>query len=95
MNKRPRLSVFRSNKYISGQIIDDGQGVTLVSASEADLKMKKKSSKTERAELVGQLLGQKAVKKGIKKVWFDRRRYQYHGRAKALAEGARKGGLKF
>lgn len=95
MNKRPRISVFRSNKYIYAQIIDDQRGVSLVSASEAQLKKEKKSPKTKRAELVGKILAEKAIKKGIKKVRFDRRKYKYHGRVKALAERAKKGGLKF
>lgn len=95
MNRRPRLAVFRSNKYIYGQIIDDEKGVTLVAASEGDLKRKKKASKTERAELVGEILAKKALELGIKKIRFDRRKYQYHGRVKSFAEGARKGGLKF
>ena len=100
MNKRPRLSVFRSNQYIYAQIIDDSQGKTLVAASGKNLKLSvsvlpKKHSKTERASLVGEILAKKALKKGIKKVWFDRGHYQYHGRIKALAEAARKGGLDF
>lgn len=105
---QPRLVVFRSNKHIYSQIIDDKMGKTLVAASESELKSDKKratprklkskegtESKTERAKVVGQLLAQKALKKGIKKVVFDRAGYQYHGRVKALAEGARESGLKF
>lgn len=95
MNKKLRLSVFRSHRYIYAQIIDDQKGVTLASASEADLKPSKKATKTEQARLVGEALAQKALKAKIKKVWFDRGRFRYHGRVKALAEGARKGGLKF
>lgn len=89
---RPRLAVFRSNKAIYAQIIDDEKGQTLVAASEKDLKS---GTKTEKAQMVGETLAKKAVKLGIKKVKFDRRGYQYHGRVKALAEGARKGGLLF
>lgn len=91
--ERPRLSVFRSNKYIYGQIINDDKGVTLVAASEKEIKPA--PTKTERARLVGELLGKKALKLGIKKVVFDRGSYQYHGRVKALADGARKAGLEF
>lgn len=92
-SERPRLSVFRSNKHIFLQIIDDSQGRTIVSAS--DLKTKKKSTKTEIAREVGKALAQEAVKKGIKKVVFDRGGYKYHGRVRAVAEGAREGGLIF
>lgn len=95
MNKRPRISVFRSNRYIYAQIIDDENGVSLVGVSEAELKTEKKFPKTKRAELIGEILAKKALKKGIRKVRFDRGKYRYHGRVKALAEGARKGGLKF
>lgn len=94
--KRLRLSVFRSSKYIYGQIIDDKKGETLLAASDlsnsGDLG---NLSKTDKARLVGKLLAEKALKKGIKEVVFDRRRFKYHGRVKALAEGAREGGLKF
>lgn len=92
--QRPRLTVFRSNQRIYAQIIDDEQGKTLVAASEKEIK-KKAETKTERAALVGEVLAQKASKKKIKKVVFDRGPYRYHGRVKALAEGARKGGLQF
>lgn len=80
---RPRLSVFRSNKAIYAQIIDDNKGETLVAAF------------GQVAGLVGETLAKKALVKKIKEVVFDRGRYQYHGQVKALAEGARKGGLKF
>lgn len=86
--RRPRLSVFRSNKYIYAQIIDDERGITLVEANS-------KSLKIEKAKEVGKLLAKKAIKKGIKTVWFDRGKYKYHGKVKALAEGAREGGLNF
>jgi len=93
--KRPRLSVFRSHQGIYVQIIDDKQGKTLVSANEKEIKSKDKKTKTEQAELIGELLAKKALRKKIKQVVFDRGSYRYHGRVKALAEGARKGGLKF
>jgi len=98
--KRPRLSVFRSSKAIYAQIIDDGKGKTLVAASEKDLnkktkKQKNQKTRTQKARMVGEILAQKASKKDIKTVVFDRGKYRYHGRVKALAEGARKGGLKF
>ncbi|TSC54382.1 MAG: large subunit ribosomal protein L18 [Microgenomates group bacterium LiPW_16] len=93
---RPRLSVFRSAKYIYGQIIDDKTGKTLAAANDLKLKTRKpKLKKAERAYEVGKLLAEKAVKEKIKEVVFDRGRFKYHGRVKALAEGAREGGLKF
>lgn len=94
---RPRLSVFRSNKYTFAQIIDDEKGITLVAANEKEAvkRSKKKLTKTERAGSVGKVLAQKALKKGIKKVSFDRGPYKYHGRVKALAEAARESGLIF
>lgn len=93
--KRPRLTVFRSNKYTYAQIIDDEKGVTLVAASEKEAvkRSSKKQTKTNRASAVGEILAQKALKKGIKKVSFDRGPYKYHGRIKALAEAVRKKGL--
>ena len=97
-DKRFRLAVFRSNKYIYAQIIDDDKGLTLVSAKEKDLdkkSLKGKMTKREKAALVGELLAQRAQKTGIKKIRFDRRFYKYRGRIKALAEAARKGGLDF
>lgn len=84
---RPRLSVFRSNKNIYAQIIDDVSGRTLASASGG--------FKTEAAFSVGEVLAKKALKAKIKKVVFDKGAYKYHGRIKALADGARKGGLNF
>jgi len=98
--QRPRLAVFRSLRAIYAQIIDDEKGKTLVAASEKDLaqaakKTAKKMTKTERARMVGEILARKALKKKVKAVVFDRRNYRYHGRVKALAEGARKGGLEF
>jgi large subunit ribosomal protein L18 len=96
--KRLRLAVFRSNKYISAQIIDDEKGITLVGASEKDLAKggnQEKKDKSTKAALVGEVLALRALKKKIKKVRFDRRHYHYQGRIKALAEAARKGGLDF
>lgn len=83
MNERPRLTVFRSHKYIYAQVIDDKKGVTLAAA------------RGKQPSQVGKVLAKKSLKAGIKKVWFDRRKYKYHGRVKALAEGAREGGLEF
>jgi large subunit ribosomal protein L18 len=95
---RPRLSVFRSGRQIYAQIIDDLKGVTVAAAStlEADVKEKlKKGTNQAAAGEVGKLVAERAKKAGITKVVFDRGRYMYHGRVKALAEGARAGGLQF
>ncbi|HUS52195.1 MAG TPA: 50S ribosomal protein L18 [Candidatus Bathyarchaeia archaeon] len=94
---RPRLSVFRSNRAIYAQLIDDQQGQTLIAANEKELEQKssKSQAKTERAKMVGNLLAKRAIKKRIKKAVFDRGSYLYHGRVKALAEAARKAGLEF
>jgi large subunit ribosomal protein L18 len=91
---RLRLSVFRSVRHVYAQIIDDQAGKTLAAACSLDKKIKGGSNR-EAAEAVGKLLAERAVKAGIKEVAFDRGRYPYHGRVKALAEGARAGGLKF
>ena len=92
----PRLSVFRSNKEIYAQLIDDVSGNTIASSSSAEKEISKtKGNKTETASLVGKKLAEKAVSKGIKQVSFDRSGYLYHGRVKSLADGAREGGLKF
>lgn len=91
--ERPRLSVFRSNIYIYAQIIDDSKGKTLV--SESDLKYDLKTKKCDRSFEAGKKLAVKALKKGIKKVIFDRGGFLYHGRIAKLAEGARVGGLEF
>lgn len=97
--ERPRLNVFRSLNHIYAQIIDDDQGFTLVAASttEADLKQQitDETTKVAEAKLVGQTVAQRAKEKGITKVVFDRAGYQYHGRIRALAEGAREAGLDF
>lgn len=90
----PRLSIFRSNNHIYVQLIDDQEGKTLVSANDIKLK-KEKLNKTETAEKIGNLLAEKALEKKIDKAVFDRGGYKYHGRVKAIAEGARKAGLKF
>ena len=92
-SKRPRLSVFRSNKHLYAQLIDDDKAVTLVATS--DKGFKGKYTKTDIAGMVGETLAKRAKTKKISKVVFDRGSYRYHGRIKALAEGARKGGLKF
>jgi len=94
--ERPRVSVFRSNKEIYAQIIDDSKGHTLVSTSStAKTIAGQKGNKIEIAKLVGVELGKAAVAAGIESVVFDRSGYIYHGRVKSLAEGAREGGLKF
>ncbi|MCB5246516.1 MAG: 50S ribosomal protein L18 [Candidatus Cloacimonetes bacterium] len=95
--ERPRLVVFRSLKHIYAQVIDDSSGQTLVSASSRskDIEIGKSAKKTEQGFLVGQKLGEKAIAAGITKIAFDRAGYKYHGRVKALAEGARKAGLDF
>lgn len=91
---KPRMSVFRSNKEISVQLIDDVAGVTLVAASSKALK-DTKGTKIDVASAVGKEVAEKATKAGIETVAFDRNGYLYHGRVKALADGAREGGLKF
>lgn len=92
---RPRLSIFRSNKYIYVQLIDDTKGRTLASASSQKLdNVLSKKTKTEKAELVGEIIAKKALGMGIKEVVLDRGAYRYHGQVKALAEAARKVGLK-
>jgi large subunit ribosomal protein L18 len=93
--ERPRLVVFRSNRGIEAQLVDDGEGRTLASASWLGLKKSFKGTKTEQAAEVGKLLAQNAKKANIESVVFDRGGYLYHGRVKALAEGAREGGLRF
>ena len=93
-NSNPRLSVFRSNKEISAQLIDDVAGVTLVAASSRS-KDVTKGSKMEVAASVGKVLAEKAQKSGIEACSFDRNGFLYHGRIKALADGAREAGLKF
>jgi large subunit ribosomal protein L18 len=94
--ERPRMSVFRSNKEIYAQLIDDVKGITLVAASSRDKELgKAKGTKSEIATRVGKAIAEKALSTGIEKVAFDRGGNLYHGRVKALAEGAREAGLKF
>lgn len=93
--ERPRLSVFRSNKDIYVQLIDDASGRTLAAASTRDKDFARTGNKTEQSKLVGTAIARKASEKGIAAVVFDRGGYLYHGRVKAVAEGAREGGLKF
>lgn len=87
--ERPRLAVFRSNRFISAQLIDDTKGATLAAASSQEIKDAKNV-----AEEVGKILAKKAIAKKIKSAVYDRRSYKYHGQVKSLAEGARSGGLK-
>jgi large subunit ribosomal protein L18 len=96
--ERPRLNVFRSLKHIYAQVIDDDKGHTLAAASTLDPELRGKLNgitKTEQAKLVGELLAERALARGVKRVVFDRGGYKYHGRVKALAEGSRGGGLEF
>ena len=94
--ERPRLNVFRSNKHIYAQLIDDMKAVTLVSASTLDKEFDLESTgNIEAAKKVGELVAKRALEKGIKQVVFDRGGYLYHGRVKALADAAREAGLEF
>ena len=93
--ERPRLNVFRSEKHIYAQIIDDVAGKTLVSASSVEKNFEGSGSNKDGARKVGKLVAERALKAGIEEVVFDRGGYIYHGRVKELAEGAREGGLKF
>ncbi|MBT5900292.1 MAG: 50S ribosomal protein L18 [Candidatus Pelagibacter sp.] len=93
-NDKPRLSVFRSLNNIYAQLIDDKKGSTIASASSKEKNIEKKS-KTEVSKIVGKLIAERSIEKGIKEVFFDRGSYRYHGRVKSLAEAARTGGLKF
>ena len=93
---RPRLAVFRSNKEIYAQIVDDVTGKTISAASSRDKDVNSaKATKTEVAALVGKSVAEKALKAGVETISFDRGGYLYHGRVKSLAEGAREAGLKF
>ncbi len=94
-SEKPRLSVFRSNKQIYAQIIDDNSGKTLVSASSFKNKAAESGTKSDQAAVVGKEVAEKAIKAGITTVVFDRNGYLYHGRVKTLADSAREGGLKF
>ena len=93
--ERPRLVVFRSNRGVEAQLVDDAEGRTLAAASHRDLKKSFKGTKTEQAAEVGKILAEEAKKADVESVVFDRGGYLYHGRVKALAEGAREGGLRF
>ncbi len=92
--ERPRMTVFRSNKGIYVQLVDDLSGRTLLASSSLKTE-EEKGSKVEQAKRVGKLIAEKSLEKGISKVVFDRNGYLYHGRVKALADAAREGGLKF
>jgi len=95
-SERPRMTVFRSNKEIYVQLIDDLSGKTLSAASSRDKGIaEKKVTKTEQAKLVGKLVAERALEAGLTSVIFDRNGYLYHGRIKALADSAREGGIKF
>ena len=92
--EKPRLAIFRSNRFVSGQLIDDERGNTLVAVSSRELpKEEQKKSKAIQSALTGELIAKKALKLGMKRAIFDRRAYKYHGRVKAFCEGARRGGL--
>jgi large subunit ribosomal protein L18 len=91
---KPRLTVFRSAKNIYAQLIDDSKRTTIASASSKE-KSIEKNNKTELSKIVGKLIAERSIVKGIKEVYFDRGSYKYHGRVKSLAEAARSGGLKF
>ncbi len=96
--QRPRLSIFRSLSEIYAQVIDDAQGNTIASASSIDKELRKKLTgmkKTDQAKLVGKMVAERAKSKGVKTVVFDRGGFKYSGRVKALADGAREGGLEF
>ena len=91
---KPRLTVFRSAKNIYAQLIDDSKRTTIASASSKEKNIEK-NNKTELSKIVGKLIAERSIAKGIKEVYFDRGNYKYHGRVKSLAEAARSGGLKF
>ncbi|MCU9615213.1 50S ribosomal protein L18 [Caldibacillus lycopersici] len=94
--ERPRLNIFRSNKHIYAQLVDDSKGITLASASTLDKEINLEgTSNTEAAIKVGELIAKRAVEKGYKSVVFDRSGYLYHGRVQALADAARENGLEF
>ena len=92
---KPRLSVFRSNKEIYAQLVDDKSGTTLVSISSRDKEIESTGSKSDVAKSVGKSIAEKAIKAGVETVAFDRNGFLYHGRVKALADAAREAGLKF
>ena len=92
---RPRLTVFRSNKEIYAQLIDDDNSTTLASASSMEKSFTKSGTKSDHAKAIGKLIAERAISVGIDSVVFDRNGYLYHGRVKSLADSAREGGLKF
>jgi large subunit ribosomal protein L18 len=92
---RPRLAVYRSNRYIYAQVIDDDNGTTLVAASSQEEPLRTKTLTVDTAGEVGKLVGERAKEAGITSVVFDRGGYRFHGRVKALADGAREAGLEF
>lgn len=95
---RPRLNIFRSEKHIYAQIIDDRKGHTLAAASSTDPKLKDRlgdAKPLEQAKIIGEVVAERAREKGVSKVVFDRAGYKYHGRIKSVADGARSGGLEF
>jgi len=92
--KRPRLNIFRSLKHTYAQLIDDKKGVTIASAKDSEIK-DAKGKKSEIAEKVGELIAKRAQDAGIKEIVFDKSSYKFHGRVKSIADGAKKGGLKF
>lgn len=96
--QRPRLSVFRSSKHIYAQVIDDTHGLTLAAASSMEKAVKEQpefDNKVAAANFVGKLIGERAIEKGVNKVVFDRNGFLYHGRVKAVSDGAREAGLDF
>ena len=93
--EKPRMSVFKSNKQIYVQLIDDNNGTTLAEASSINMKDAQNVAKIDQAKMVGTVAAERALANGIEKVVFDRNGYLYHGRVKALADAAREGGLKF
>ena len=94
-SQKPRLSVFRSNKEIYAQVIDDVKGVTLTAASSLEKGFEKSGTKSDVATKAGKIVAERALAAGVSSVVFDRNGYLYHGRVKSLADGAREGGLKF
>jgi len=97
-SERPRLNVFRSHKHIYAQLIDDSRGLTLVAANSLDKEVRQQmhgGGNVAAAKVVGRVLGERAVKAGLRQAVFDRGGYKYHGRVKALAEAAREAGLQF
>ena len=94
-SERPRLCVFRSAKHIYAQIIDDTTGKTIVSASTVEKDFNKPGDKKACANMIGKIIGSRAIETGLKKIVFDRNGYVYHGRIKSLSDGAREAGLEF